>query len=64
MDDLNQEAFNAAMRIGFGVHVERALRGNVTRFDQFVRLYCDVKLLLQTFTIESRRLRTFHTVYG
>ena len=64
MDDLAQESFNAAMRIGFGVHVERGLRGNVTRFDKFMRLYCDVKLLLQTCTIESRRLRTFHTLYG
>ena len=52
MDDLNQESFNPAMRIGFGVHVERVLSGNVTHFDQLMRLYCDVKLLLQTCMIE------------
>ena len=37
MDDLNQESFNAAIVIGFGVQVASVVTGRKTNLIQFMR---------------------------
>ncbi len=58
-DDVNQESYIAVTGVGLGVNVEIVVSGNVTHFDQFMRLYCDNKHLSGACTIKSVCMHVF-----